>query len=61
MILKDEHTRSYPTMYARIWMLKCILSIYDGAFRLLNLKSLEYVWTIKQAVGVWQNVKHFSD
>lgn len=41
--LCDEHNRSHPTMHARIWMLKVILTIYDAAFAILNLKPVEYV------------------
>ncbi|XP_046460669.1 DALR anticodon-binding domain-containing protein 3-like [Daphnia pulex] len=41
--LCDEHNRSHPTMHARIWMLKVILTIYDAAFAILNLKPLQYV------------------
>ena len=46
--IKDEHNRSYSKMHARIWMLKGILSIYDGVFSLLNLEPLDYVWNLSK-------------
>ena len=49
IIFQDENSGNRAVMYARIWMLKSLLTIYNCSLSLLDIQVVDYLWYFYKA------------